>query len=114
MSNYYEFDIVRGCSFIVYLNVTNSTGGYINLSGYTASGFVISQYTDSGFIYNLAPQCVPPLNSGTIMVSGGAFETSQLPLGGFLYDICIFNSGSDYGLQVVNGDFNIWPSTSNF
>lgn len=113
--NSYSFNIVKGCSFITYLNVTDYTGAYINFNGYTAaSGFVISQFGDTGYIYNLKPQIVSLYNSGTILVSGGAFGTSNLPIGGFLYNICVFNSGSDFGMQVLKGDFNIWPTTTSF
>jgi len=111
MANSYDFNINKGCSFLVYLNIQNSDGSYINLSGYSVRGYVKNQYSDSGFILNLNPTPIYPLESGILMISGAASDTNYLPAGEFNYDVEIYNSG-DCSSLVLNGDFNIYPSTS--
>ena len=105
----YNFNITVGTSFINYLNINNSDGSFVNLSGFSCRGGVRNNYSDTGYLYNLNPTV--SAWSGVVMVSGGASTTSNLPCGSFYYDIEIFNSG-DYALKVLNGDFNIFPSTS--
>ncbi len=111
MSNIYNFNIIAGSTFISYLNAQNSDGSYINLSGYSAIGYIKNQYGDTGIIYNLNPQCIQPLNSGTILISGLWSGNGVLPIGSFLYNVDIYLSGI-YDQSVSNGDFNVLPSTN--
>src|SRR5260221_9507835 len=110
MSNSYDFNITKGCSFSVTLNAQNSDGSYINLSGYSARGYVKNFYNSTGVILNLNPTPVAPFESGQILVAGTAQSTASLFEGSFLYDIEIYSS--TYGLKILNGNFNIFPSTS--
>lgn len=111
MANTYDFNVVKGTSFLIYLNVQNSDSSYINLSGYSARGYVKNQYSDTGYLLNLNPVPIEPLVSGTIMISGSDILITGSPIGMFKYDIEIYNSGN-YSLLVLDGDFNINPSTS--
>ena len=110
--NSYNFHITKGCSFLVYLNVTNSDGSYVNLSGYTSRGLVKNMPGDTGYIFDLNPLPTEPLVSGTIMISGSATGTRYIPDGSFIYDIEIISSDNNYALKVLNGDFKVSPSTS--
>ena len=106
----YNYNITAGCSFLTYLNVQNSDGSYVNTSGFSARALVISQFSDTGIIYNLNPQLIQPQVSGLIMFSGSAISTQNLPVGSFFYDCELYNG--DFSIKVLNGDFNISPSTS--
>ena len=110
MANTYDFNITQGCGFLVYLTAQNSDGSYINLSGYTGIGYVKNFYGDSNTIFNLNPTLTNPLESGVIAISGDYFKTANLPVGSFEYDIRIMNGISS--IKVLNGDFNVLPSTS--
>lgn len=109
----FDFNVTAGCSFLTYLNIQNSDGTYINTSGYSARSHVKSQFGDTGYLYNLNPQVIEPKISGLIMLSGGAASTQLLPAGNFYYDVELFNSG-DYCLKVLEGNFNVFPTTTNF
>lgn len=109
MSSSYNFNITQGCSFLVYLNATNSDGTKINLSGYAARGIVRDQYSDIKYILNLNPTPIEPFDSGVLLISGAAQDTLNLPVGEFLYDIEI--TSSNYGLKVAEGSFVVNPST---
>ena len=109
-SNSYNFCITAGESFLVYLNAQNSNGTPINLSGFSARGIVLNNYSDTGYIYNLNPSPILPFESGIIEVQGTAQSTQSLIPNSYIYDIEIYNNS--YALKILNGDFNVYPSTS--
>jgi hypothetical protein len=105
----YNFNLTAGDSILTYLNCYNSDGSFINLSGYSLTGVVKNNFGDTGYIYNLNPQIAAW--SGVIMVSGSSVSTQSLIPGSYSYDIQIFNN-QGYSLKVLNGDFNLFPSSN--
>lgn len=109
--NSYNFNVIAGNSFLIYLNIQNSDGTYINLSGYFANGYVKSSYSTNIYLLNLNPQPISPFESGIIMIGGDATGTMNLPIGNFVYNVDIYNS-SNYVAGVLKGDFNIYPNAA--
>jgi hypothetical protein len=105
----YDFNLVAGTSFLTYVNCQDSNGSYINFSGFAAQGYVKNQWGDTGYILKLNVNTVSPFESGILSISGSSSDTMSLPAGSFIYDIEIYNNSSV--TRVLDGDFNIFPST---
>jgi hypothetical protein len=107
--NKYNFDVFCGDSFVTYLSVTDSNNNPLNLSGYFSTGNILPIYTSTGS-YPLYTYISNPI-SGQIMVSGNSSFSSGLLPDSYVYNIQIYNN-QGYGLTVLNGDFNVYPSTN--
>jgi hypothetical protein len=108
-SNPYDFSVFCGDSFLSYLNVTDSNNLPLNLSGYSSTGRILPIYGATGSypLYTLIVNAA----SGQIMVSGDSSFTSGLLPDSYLYNIQISNN-QRFGLTVLYGDFNVYPSTN--
>ena len=117
MASTYNLSISQGETYYIRLNAKDSSGSRINLSGYTARGVIKYRYGSTGFLLDLDPDVVSGTNGnlltgGYIDVALTPAQTSNLPVGQFVYDVEI--SGGSSVFRVVQGKAVVNPEVHSF
>tara|TARA_B100000287_G_scaffold384422_1_gene390894 strand:- start:109 stop:483 length:375 start_codon:yes stop_codon:yes gene_type:complete len=117
MASTYNLDISQGETYSIRLNAKDSAGSKINLSGYTARGVIKYRYGNTGYLLDLDPDVVSGTNgnalaSGYIDIALTPNQTSNLPVGQFVYDIEI--SGGTSVFRVVQGKAVVNPEVHSY
>jgi hypothetical protein len=111
MADTYNITAIQGNTLLLNLTANDSAGSPINLSGYSARGYVKYKYSDTGILLNLNPAIDPAYVNGVVSISGNASDLSAMPVGVFVYDLEVFNSG-DYVTKFLRGYFNVSPEVT--
>ena len=111
MSSKYNISAIQGNTLLLSLTAKDSNGTPINLTGYSARGYVKYQYSDTGRILNLNPLIHQSFTSGIVNISGNSSEIALMPVGEFVYDLEVYDSGN-YVTKFLNGKFIVDPEVT--
>lgn len=112
MATNYNIDAYQGSTLSFSINCQDSDGNYINLSGYSARGQVKKQYSSTDILFNLNPTIDTSYVSGLVNISGNATGLAILPVGIFVYDVELYNSGG-YVFKPIQGYLSLYPESTN-
>lgn len=109
--NTYDISIIKGSSFSVSVNVTDSSSNPIDLTNYSVRGLLRNRYSDLIPLASLNPSISSPATSGGIVLSIPSTITSGLPVTKGVYDIEIYDTGT-FVLKVLRGYADINPEAT--
>lgn len=112
MSTVYDIIATKGSNLNLRFVASDEDGLPIDLTQYTVSGFVKLRYSDTGVLLDLQPVIETGYLSGFIDVFVPASSIYPLPITQALYDIKIYESGTNCIKEVVRGTFDITPATT--
>jgi hypothetical protein len=107
MSSGYNINIVKGATFAVDFNFTNSSGTPINLSGYSGQATLKNTLSTTSGLGNLELEFTSEV-SGSIRLSMDATGTAVLPVTQAVYDVD-FYSPLGVSSKVLYGYADIYP-----
>lgn len=122
MASSYNIETIQGDVLNLTLTVKDSYGNNINLSGYDVRGQVRYSYSYSGDSMLLL-QFNPSIYSGTygeyfpsgiININVGSYQTQNLPIGSFVYDIERYQASNLTGdaIKLLRGKFIVSPEVT--
>jgi hypothetical protein len=122
MASSYNIETIQGDVLSLTLTVKDSYGNNINLSGYDVRGQVRYSYSYSGDSLLLL-KFNPSIYSGTygeyfpsgiININDGSYQTQNLPIGSFVYDIERYQASNLTGdaIKLLRGKFIVSPEVT--
>jgi hypothetical protein len=122
MASSYNIETIQGDVLSLTLTVKDSYGNNINLSGYDVRGQVRYSYSYSGDSMLLL-QFNPSIYSGTygeyfpsgiININVNSYQTQNLPIGSFVYDIERYKASNLTGdaIKLLRGKFIVSPEVT--
>ena len=122
MATAYNIETIQGDVLNLTLTVKDSYGNNVNLSGYDVRGQVRYSYSYTGYSILLF-QFHPNIYSGTfgeyfpsgiININVGSYQTQNLPIGSFVYDIERYKASNLTGdaIKLLRGRFIVSPEVT--
>lgn len=113
MATSYNINCFQGDYLQLTLNIKDANGIPLNLSGYEIRGQVRSSYGATGIMLNLEPM-ITNYPSGIISITVPSYESSELPVNEYVYDIERYPSGVPTGnsIKLLRGKFIICPEVT--
>lgn len=107
----YDLAIYQGSTLSLALTLKDESSNAIDLTSYAVSGQIRSRYGDTGIMANLSTTITTP-TSGIISVGLAAGTTKTLPVGMWVYDIEIMNTGNGVITKPLAGKVPVYPEVT--
>lgn len=124
MATSYNINTIQGDNLQITLAIKDSYNNPINLSGYDVRGIVKYAYGYTGqdqILLNLNPIITSGINgsyysSGLVNINVSSYDTSNIPVGTFVYDLERFPLGYPTGnsIKLLRGKFIVEPEVTAF
>jgi hypothetical protein len=110
MSDSYDLVIYQGLPFQIPLNLSDDDGVPLNLSGCSVySSNIRERYGDTGILDEFIVTFVDPLVNGNLIFSLTSGQTDALPVTQGVYNIEIYDTGTQDVIKILDGYISILP-----